>query len=99
METEMTYFFNTQFLATLGEELNLQKRSYTARFQNPIDNPYKEVSGAVALFDTSLFSTDICVETDSSDHPNQANLFLVVIHGDDMMQLVHELYRRAADEA
>ncbi len=95
----MTYFFNTQFLATLGEELNLQKRSYTARFQNPIDNPYKEVSGAVALFDTSLFSTDICVETDSSDHPNQANLFLVVIHGDDMMQLVHELYRRAADEA
>jgi hypothetical protein len=27
--TEMAHFFNTQNLATLGEEMNLQKRSYT----------------------------------------------------------------------
>ena len=32
-------------------------------------------------------------------HPNGDNLVLLVIKGPGMMDLVHELYRRAADEA
>lgn len=69
------------------------------RFQNPEDRPYKEVSGAVALFSTSYFDPELVSQVDCKDHPNSSNLVLLVIHGHDMMKLVNELYARAADEA
>jgi len=69
------------------------------RFQDPEDKPYKEISGAVALFSTSCFDAKCVSETNTSSHPNKNNLVLIVIHGEDMMPLVHRLYRRAADEA
>jgi len=69
------------------------------RFQNPIDRPYSEVSGAVALFSSYLFDSDSISNTYVNHHPNYKNLKLIVIHGENMMDLVHELYRRAADEA
>ena len=69
------------------------------RFQNPEDRPYKEVSGAAALFSTQLFDEELVKKTDTNDHPNHNNLILLIIHGINMMDLVHKLYRRAADEA
>ncbi len=69
------------------------------RFQNPVDHPYEEVWGAVALFSTACFSADLTCETDTSIHPNNKSLILIVVHGQDMMKLVHDLYRRAANEA
>lgn len=69
------------------------------RFQNEVDHPYKEVYGAVALFENPLFNRSLTSATDSSVHPFSGDFALVVIKGDQMMALVHELYRRAADEA
>lgn len=69
------------------------------RFQNEVDHPYKEVYGAVALFENRLFDDDLTSSTDASSHPHSGGLTLVIIKGDQMMALVHELYRRAADEA
>jgi hypothetical protein len=69
------------------------------RFQNPLDNPYKEKSGAAALFSNKQFDPKLIQETNTSHHPNHSNLVLIVIKGNSMMNLVHELYRRAADEA
>ncbi|NTV46382.1 MAG: DUF1837 domain-containing protein [Chlorobiales bacterium] len=69
------------------------------RFQNEVDHPYKEVYGAVALFENLLFDSDLTSSTDASSHPHSGDLALVVIKGEKMMALVHELYRRAADEA
>lgn len=69
------------------------------RFQSDIDHPYKEVYGAVALFENPLFDNDLASATDASSHPHSGKLALVVIRGEQMMTLVHELYRRAADEA
>ena len=69
------------------------------RFQNEVDHPYKEVYGAVALFKNPLFDGHLISSTDASSHPHAGDLVLVVIKGDQMMALVHELYRRAADEA
>ncbi|EFZ1984436.1 virulence associated protein, partial [Shigella flexneri] len=66
---------------------------------NPIDRPYNEISGAVALFSSNLVDPTAISKTSTNNHPNHNNLKLVVIHGKDMMNLVHELYRRAADEA
>ena len=69
------------------------------RFQDPEDRPYKEVFGAVALVSTPLFDPKEIKATDASGHPRAGSLTLIVIHGPDLMPLVHELYRRAADEA
>ncbi len=69
------------------------------RFQNPVDNPYKEVSGAAALFTGEIIDTNTLAATNTSQHPNRQNLILIIIKGDQFMNLVHELYERAAYEA
>jgi len=69
------------------------------RFQNEVDHPYKSVYGAVALFEDKLFDKNLISSTDTTSHPHSGDLVLIVIKGEQMMELVHELYRRAADEA
>lgn len=69
------------------------------RFQNLEDRPYQEVFGAVAIFSSPFYDGKILEYTETKAHPNSQELMLIVIHGQDMMELVHELYRRAADEA
>jgi hypothetical protein len=70
-----------------------------ARFQSIEDRPYTDVSGAAALFCASIYDDASPKRADASQHPNVSNLLLVVIHGDAMMSLVHDLYERAANEA
>jgi len=79
------------------------------RFQNPVDSPYQEQYGAVAL--VSAFDQQAIEATDAKKipasksskavkpHPHHATLMMLVIKGNDMMDLVHDLYRRAAHEA
>ena len=69
------------------------------RFQNPEDRPYTELSGAVALFSSNLYDANSVSNTNTAAHPNSNNLYLLVVHGDAMMRLVHDLYDRAANEA
>ena len=69
------------------------------RFQNEVDHPYTEIYGAVALFENPLFDRQLTSATNTSSHPHSGDLVLVVIKGDRMMELVNNLYRRAADEA
>lgn len=69
------------------------------RFQNPEDRPYSEEYGAVALLSSSVFDEKDVVTTTTTAHPHVSKLTLIVIHGPDLMTLVHDLYRRAADEA
>lgn len=94
----------------LEKEKNEQAKMIE-RFQNPVDNPYKENYGAAAIisdeyFDDKELATTDCREIPKSakskeffPHPNRDSLVLLVIKGPGMMELVHELYRRAADEA
>lgn len=93
-----------------AESLNAIKQKYLdksdissvnkiQRFQNEIDHPYKQIYGAVAHWDSSFELEDIIQKTTARKHPYKKNLILIVIKGTDMMRLVHELYRRAADEA
>lgn len=81
------------------------------RFQSPVDIPYRESYGAIAVFATDSFAIDVVTSADTTripkskksietfPHPNRDRLMLLVVRGSDMMDLVHELYRRAADEA
>ena len=69
------------------------------RFQSELDNPYKEISGAAALFSLTQFNPDVIQNTITNKHPNSRNIILLVIRGEAMMNLVHALYKKAADEA
>jgi hypothetical protein len=90
-------------LNAIKQRLLDQKRfacvAVVERFQDPEDRPHREEYGAVAIVSTPLFDKNEIVSTNVSSHPHSAGLSLIVIHGQDLMALVHELYRRAADEA
>jgi hypothetical protein len=83
----------------LYERRELENAESIERFQNEVDHPYTEIHGAVALFDKAVFDPTLTAATVASNHPNAGGLVLIIIKGDQMMQLIHELYRRAADEA
>jgi hypothetical protein len=85
-----------QRLVDEGESSHADK---VERFQNPEDRPYTENYGAVALLSTPVFDESEIQATTTSAHPKERHLTLIVIHGKDMMDLVHTLYKRAADEA
>lgn len=97
-------------IARLSESLNAVKQRYkdknkkdefqmVERFQNLVDRPHKRIFGAAALFSSDSYNPDKIAKVDISNHPEKENLKLLIITGDDMMDLVHNLYRRAADEA
>ncbi len=83
------------------------KMKIIQRFQNPTDNPYIELSGASAIILTKSLkddyicqaSTSVCGKESNEPHPNKANLQLIIISGDNLMDLVHYLYERGANEA
>ncbi len=71
------------------------------RFQNPEDDSYKEANGAAAILSTNIFEQmhGKFTSTKGNQHPNSSRLKLLIIHGDNLMQFVHALYERAANEA
>jgi hypothetical protein len=83
----------------LRDRDEFDKAKIIERFQNEVARPYKEVYGAVALFENPLFDCHLTLSTNASTYPHSADLALVVIKGHHTMALVNELYRRAADEA
>jgi len=93
-----------------GETLNALKQKFLdkkdmqnvkkiERFQCIADNAFIEKSGAAAVLEKSVYNKTSLNTTITSGHYNQDCLSLIVIRGENMMPLVHELYRRAADEA
>lgn len=69
------------------------------RFQNLVDNPYKMSYGAAAVISESSYLSEELAKADTSSHPFNDELSLLVIYGKELMLLVHTLYERAANEA
>ena len=92
----------------LRKDGHRDKVQVVERFQNKTDKPYKEISGAAALFTEDAYDESIIATTDPStistrtstfEHPNKDNLKLIVFKGRYMMTLVHTLHDLAAYEA
>jgi hypothetical protein len=95
----------------LFEKRDIEQAQIIERFQSPVDLPYKETYGAAVIISDDCFDADELASADCSKipksakskeffpHPNGDSLVLLAIKGPGMMELVHELYRRAADEA
>lgn len=69
------------------------------RFQSPVDQPYKELCAAAAVFSATGYNETSIQATNAAQHPNYSNLKMIVVKGANLMNLVHDLYQRAADEA
>ena len=65
---------------------------------NEIANDEKEYVGWLEL-PTNYDKEEFARILDTSNHIDPYHLMLIVVKGNNMMSLVHELYRRAADEA
>lgn len=95
----------------LFDKNKIEQARRIERFQSPVDMPYMETYGAAAIISNEYFDADELTSADCQKipksakpkeilpHPHRDSLVLLVIKGPGMMDLVHELYRRAADEA
>lgn len=94
----------------LAESLNAMKQrlfdrqdyegvALVRRFQNEPDQPYKRQYGAAAVLTNSSYHPSVLSTSDTAQHPNHKALELIVIHADELMPLIHALYRRSANEA
>ncbi|WP_057266665.1 Hachiman antiphage defense system protein HamA [Acidovorax sp. Root219] len=94
----------------VAESLNAMKQRFieqgkgketksVARFQHPHKNPYIQDIGASALFCTTFYKDTEVAQVSTSKHRPGSRFKLIVVHGQDMMKFVHELYDRAANEA
>ncbi|MEH6800033.1 MAG: Hachiman antiphage defense system protein HamA [Halopseudomonas sabulinigri] len=69
------------------------------RFQEGLEIPYVRMTGAAAVFCSSIYNSAYISETtDCAAHENVDNLMLVVVHAKELMAFVHALYERAANE-
>lgn len=78
---------------------SLDDAAKVQRFQQEADRPFKRISGAAAVLEDDVYEGMDLESADASAHPNVDNLRLIVIKGTSMMDLVHHLYERAANEA
>lgn len=69
------------------------------RFQNLTDKPYQYRSGAAAVLSGTCYDEGAIRMSSVGKHNNMNNLELIVIRGAQLMQLVHAIYEKAADEA
>lgn len=94
----------------VGQTLNALKHRYierdddegrmaVERFQDPLGRPYIHQIGASAVYCNSAFDADDIRKVTTAAHTPGATLMLVIVRGNEMMKLVHEMYVRAADEA
>jgi hypothetical protein len=80
-------------------ENNTVHSQIVERFQNVNDRPYKNLMAAAAVYCSTVFVEDTVANATTKDHPQAKTVQLLVLRGKDMMNLVHLLYERAADEA
>lgn len=79
----------------LFEKGQFTEAKIVQRFQNATDRPYKEKYAAAAIHSDKSFSREILADVQTAEH-SDANLLLLVIHSNELMSFVHELYRRAS---
>lgn len=81
------------------KERNIDNSKKIRRFQDQKDRPYVEKSGAASIILDEAYDENKIIGINTSSHPNQNNLMLIMIKGKDLMPLVHKLYEKAANEA
>lgn len=72
-----------------------EKAKYVARFQNITDRPYVIKYGAAAVLTNSKFVKEDITNVSIREHEAE-NLELIIVHNENLKELITDLYRRAA---
>lgn len=83
----------------LRMDQDLAGAALVRRFQSQADHPFKSQYTAAAVYCESVYQESETGKVSVASHPDNQNLFLIVLKGDQMMSLVHHLYEVAANEA
>jgi hypothetical protein len=83
----------------LFDRRDFERVRFITRFQESIAKPYKTNFGAAAIVTSTRYCAETLAIADTSIHPHQDNLQLIVIHGHQLMDLTNKLYEKAANEA
>mgnify|MGYP000242504658 FL=1 len=76
-------------------ELNKENESkIVQRFQNGVDRPFKTKYGATAIYTTEMLDLEKIREIKVINEKDSLDLF--IIHIDNLMSFINELYRRAS---
>ena len=71
--------------------------SIVASYLRLTDNPFNVIYGAAAVHSSQSYDIDIIKQAVSKNHKDYQKLRLLVIHSDELMEFIKELYSKASE--
>ena len=76
---------------------NSDQVNVVERFLNITDKPFNVIYGAVAVYSNQSYDIDVIKTVVSKKHRDFQKLRLLVIHSDELMKFIRELYSKASE--
>lgn len=92
--------FSTSIVASyerLIEMNNVEEADIVSKFLNIADQPYQIIFGAAAIHSNDSFAPSTLKKVVSVNHRDFAQLKLIVIHSDRLMDFINKLYSKASE--
>ena len=91
--------FSTSIVASYLrlKKSNSDQANVVERFLNITDKPFNVIYGAVAVYSNQSYDIDVIKTVVSKKHRDFQKLRLLVIHSDELMKFIRELYSKASD--
>ena len=91
--------FSTSIVASYLrlKKTNSDQANVVERFLNITDKPFNVIYGAVAVYSNQSYDIDVIKKVDSKKHRAFQKLRILVIHSDELMKFIRELYSKASE--
>ena len=91
--------FSTSIVASYLrlKKSNSDQANVVERFLNKTDNPFNVIYGAVAVHSNQSYDVDVIKTVASKKHRDFQKLRILVIHSDELMKFIRELYSKASE--
>ncbi|WP_367007349.1 Hachiman antiphage defense system protein HamA [Streptococcus sp. ZY19097] len=91
--------FSTSIVASYLrlKKSNIDQANIVERFLNITDNPFNVIYGAVAVHSNQSYDIDVIKTVVSKNHRDYQKLRLLVIHSNELMKFIRELYSKASE--
>jgi len=91
--------FSTSIVASYLKlrESNITQANVVERFLNITDSPFNVIYGAAAVHSNQSFDINVLKKVVSKNHRDYQKLRLLVIHSDELMNFIKDLYLKASE--
>lgn len=91
--------FSTSIVASYLrlKKSNSDQANVVERFLNITDKPFNVIYGAVAVYSNQSYDIDVIKTVVSKKHRDFQKLRILVIHSDELMKFIRELYSKASE--